>query len=157
MAKRSAGFLIYRQGKRGVEVLLVHPGGPFWAERDAGAWSIPKGEAEPDEDLLRRAKIELKEETGLTVEGPFHALDPVKQTTKTVYAWAVRGVDLPPCGPSNTFTMEWPPRSGRMQEFPEVDRTAWVDLSAARRKLIKGQAGLIDQLENLLANGVLEV
>jgi predicted NUDIX family NTP pyrophosphohydrolase len=157
MAKRSAGFLIYRKGKRGAEVLLVHPGGPFWAGRDMSAWSIPKGEPEGDEDLLERAKIELKEETGLEIAGPFHALNPVKQTTKTVYAWAVQGAGLPPCGPSNTFTMEWPPHSGEMREFPEVDRTAWVDLEAARRKLVKGQVGLIDQLEALIERGVLTI
>ena len=155
MVKRSAGVVLYRRRKRGAEVLLVHPGGPFWAKRDAGVWSIPKGEPEPDEDLLTRAKIELKEETGLTAAGPFHELEPVRQTTKTVYAWAAPGGALPACGPSNTFTMEWPAGSGKMREFPEVDRTAWVDLATARKKLIKGQVGLIDQLESLLKRGVL--
>src|SRR5689334_2357814 len=102
MAKLSAGLVLYRKGTSGIEVLLVHPGGPFWADRDTGAWSIPKGEPAADEDLLARAKIEVKEETGLEVAGPFYELDPVKQTTKTVHAWAAPGHDLPPCSASNT-------------------------------------------------------
>jgi predicted NUDIX family NTP pyrophosphohydrolase len=151
--------VLYRKGKREYEyeyeVFLVHPGGPVWARRDAAAWSIPKGEPEDGEDLLGRAQIELKEETGLTVSGPFHPLDPVRQTTKTVHAWAVSGEGLPAFVSSNTFSMEWPPGSGKIQEFPEVDRAEWFDLATARQKLIRGQAGLIDQLEDLLKRGVL--
>ncbi|HTZ80283.1 MAG TPA: NUDIX domain-containing protein [Stellaceae bacterium] len=151
MAKLSAGLLLYRRRAAGIEVFLVHPGGPFWARKDAGAWSIPKGEAAPGEDLLARARQEFAEETGSVAAGSFHALAPVRQPGgKTVHAWAVEG-DLDAAAiRSNTFTMEWPPRSGRRQDFPEVDRAQWFDLAAAREKINKGQAALLDELESWL-------
>jgi predicted NUDIX family NTP pyrophosphohydrolase len=134
------------------EVFLVHPGGPFWARRDLGAWSIPKGEFAPGDDPLAAARREFAEETGIVPEGEFIPLRPCRQTGgKVVYAWAVEG-DCDPEGiKSNTFVMEWPPRSGRRQEFPEVDRAAWFPLEVAKQKLISGQAGLVDGLRELLA------
>ena len=151
MAKISAGLLLYRRRQNRIEVLLVHPGGPFWARKDAGAWSIPKGEAAAGEDLLARARQEFLEETGSAAAGRFHPLKPVRQPGgKTVHAWAVEG-DLDADGiRSNTFAMEWPPRSGRQQEFPEVDRAQWFDLAAAREKINKGQAPLLAELASLL-------
>lgn len=151
MAKVSAGILLYRRNAASTEVFLVHPGGPFWAKKDDGAWSIPKGEIAPGEGPLARALEEFAEETGSAVAGDFRALPPVRQAGgKTVHAWAVEG-DLDAAQTkSNSFTLEWPPRSGRLQEFPEVDRAAWFDLATARRKLIPAQAALIDALERLL-------
>jgi len=117
--KQSAGLLMYRRRDGRMEVFLVHPGGPFWAKKDAAAWSIPKGEFAADEDPLAAAQREFAEETGLTPSGPFTALTPIKQTGgKIVQAWAVEGDCDPAAVRSNTFTMEWPPRSGRRQEFP---------------------------------------
>lgn len=129
----------------------MHPGGPFWAKKDAQAWSIAKGEAAPGEDLLAVARREFAEETGLACEGPAVALTPRKQTGgKVVHAWAIEAeLDAASIG-SNTFRLEWPPRSGRMQEFPEVDRAAWFSLPTARRKIHKGQIGLLDELEDRL-------
>jgi len=151
MAKKSAGLLLYRDRAAGVEVLLVHPGGPFWARKDDGAWSIPKGEFADGEDPLAAARREFEEETGMRPEGEFSTLVPVKQPGgKMVHAWAVRG-DFDPAGlRSNTFSMEWPPRSGRLSEFPEVDRAGWFTLDDARRKILKGQAGVLDQLRELV-------
>jgi len=149
--KQSAGLLMYRRRDGRVEVFLVHPGGPFWAKKDAAAWSIPKGEFAADEDPLAAAQREFAEETGLTPSGPFAALAPIKQTGgKTVQAWAVEGDCDPAAVRSNTFTIEWPPRSGRRQEFPEVDRAEWFTLGVARNKIHKGQVALLDQLERLL-------
>jgi predicted NUDIX family NTP pyrophosphohydrolase len=151
MPKDSAGLLVWRRRAAGPEVLLVHPGGPFWRAKDDGAWSIPKGEPDPGEDLLAAARRELTEETGAAPEGPFVPLPPVRQKGgKVVHAWAVEA-DVPDpesAGTlrSNTFTMEWPPRSGRMQAFPEVDRAAWFDLDTARRKLNPAQTPLLDAL-----------
>lgn len=154
MAKVSAGLLVYRIRADGPEVLLVHPGGPFWAKKDAGAWSIPKGEATTDESLLAAAQREFQEETGLGIAGDFRALDPVRQSGgKTVHAWAVEADCDAAALRSNMFEMEWPPRSGRKQAFPEVDRAAWLDLASARIKINKGQLHLIDQLERLLQRG----
>lgn len=151
MAKHSAGVLLFRRRGNAVEVFLVHPGGPFWAKKDAGAWSIPKGEAEPQEDLLARAKLEFAEETGFAVTGDFRPLAPVKQAGgKSVHAWAVEGDVDAAAIRSNSFSLEWPPRSGRIREFPEVDRAAWVDLETARRQINPGQRPLIDALEQLL-------
>lgn len=135
----------------GVEVLLVHPGGPFWAGKDDGSWSIPKGELGEGEDPLVAARREFEEETGCAVSGDFVPLKPLRQPGgKVVYAWAVRG-DLDPSGlKSNTFSMEWPPRSGRQQEFPEIDRAAWFPIETAKRKITKGQAGFLSQLEETL-------
>jgi predicted NUDIX family NTP pyrophosphohydrolase len=152
MPKHSAGILLYRRHGDAVQVLLVHPGGPFWARKDEGAWSIAKGEIEPGEDPLGRAKREFVEETGLTIEGIYKPLEPVRQPGgKVVYAWAVEGDADAHAVKSNTFSLEWPPRSGRMQEFPEVDRAGWFDLATARRKINKGQRALIDELEILLS------
>ena len=148
--KTSAGLLLYRDAAGRLEVLLVHPGGPFWAKKDAGAWSIPKGEIGEGEDPLAAAKREFEEETGTRPTGEAIALAPRRQAGgKLVQAWAVRG-DLDPAAlKSTTFTLEWPPRSGRRQEFPEVDRAAWFTLDEARDKILKGQAPFLDDLERV--------
>jgi predicted NUDIX family NTP pyrophosphohydrolase len=133
-------------------VLLVHPGGPYWAAKDDGAWSIPKGEIEESEDVLAAAQREFCEETGGEVKGPFHALAPVKtRGGKWIRAWAASGELDPSMVKSNLFSMEWPPRSGRMQSFPEVDRGAWFTLDAARVKISAGQLPLLDELATLVA------
>jgi predicted NUDIX family NTP pyrophosphohydrolase len=146
MPKQSAGLLLFR--RRGdLEVLLVHPGGPLWAKKDEGAWSIPKGELTDGEDPLSAACRECQEETGATPSGEFIALDPVRQPGgKVVHAWAVESQFDPATLRSGTFQMEWPPRSGRRQDFPEVDRAEWFTIEAARRKMLKGQTPLLDQL-----------
>ena len=150
MTKRSAGILLFRRGGA-IEVFLVHPGGPFWANKDAGAWSIPKGEYEDDEDPLAAARREFAEETGIAVDGDFIPLEPVKQPSgKIVSAWALEGDCDATRITSNSFAMEWPPKSGRHQEFPEVDRAGWFDLDAAREKLTRGQVSLLDQLRRHL-------
>lgn len=145
--KKSAGVLVYRRSAGALEVLLVHPGGPFWAKKDAGAWSIPKGELDDDEEPLEAAKRELFEETGLRPDGEFIALGSLKQRGgKTVHAWAVEGdFDVARLA-SHTFCMEWPPRSGRMREFPEVDRAEWLPLPSARQKILAGQNAFLDAL-----------
>ena len=150
MPKKSAGLLLFRRNSHGspLEVLLVHPGGPFWRKKDEGFWTIPKGEFTDDEDALFAARREFQEETGgEPPTGDYVPLKPVRQASgKIVYAWAIEG-DFDPAGlQSNTFPAEWPPRSGRMQEFPEVDRAAWFTPDAARRMILAGQAPLIDQL-----------
>jgi predicted NUDIX family NTP pyrophosphohydrolase len=151
MAKHSAGLLLYRR-REGLEVFLVHPGGPFWAKKDAGAWSLPKGEFTPPEDPLEAAQREFQEETGLAVAGEFLALTPLKQPSgKIIHAWALQADCDPDAVRSNTFTLEWPPKSGRLQEFPEVDRGAWFSLEAAREKIIRGQAPFLEELRQLLA------
>jgi predicted NUDIX family NTP pyrophosphohydrolase len=151
MAKQSAGLLIYRRRKERIEVFLVHPGGPFWKNKDAGAWSIPKGEFGPEENPLEVAQRELREETGLHVDGPFLSLEPIKQKGgKIVHAWAVTGDFAADEIQSNTFTVEWPPRSGQTREFPEVDRAAWFDFDAAMEKIIEAQQGLLTQLAIIL-------
>ena len=152
MCRTSAGLLIYRRLGSNLEVLLVHPGGPFWRNKDQGAWSIPKGEADDAEDLLAAARREFHEETGFQPDGPFLPLSPVRQKSgKTVHAWALEG-DLDPAAVrSNTFTMEWPPKSGRKAEFPEVDRAAFFDPQTARQKINPAQAPLLDELEAILA------
>lgn len=153
--KKSAGILLYRRAGGGVEVLLAHPGGPFWTRKDEQAWSIPKGELElEDEDPLEAAKRELAEETGAVVSGPVLPLAPIKQPSgKVVHAFAVeQDFDLSTFR-SNTFSIEWPPRSGRQQEYPEVDRVAWFPIDAARVKIQRGQAALLDQLLQILGIG----
>lgn len=151
MTKTSAGLLLYRKVKTCWQVFLVHPGGPLWVNKDLGAWSIPKGEFAPDEDALAAAKREFAEETGFEIEGEFIELVPVKQSSvKTVYAWAVAG-DLDASAiHSNTFSMQWPPKSGRYEEFPEVDRAEWFNMATAKQKIVRGQVPLLEQLEKLL-------
>ena len=179
MPSVSAGLLLYRRrgapemGERRLEVLLVHPGGPYWAKKDAGAWSIPKGEAEPDElgpapstvtdakarnraadvDLLAVALREVKEETGLEPEGPYQPLGGVKaHHHKLIYAWAVEHDCDPAAIVSDSFAIEWPPRSGRRAAFPEVDRAAWFDLPAARAAIVPAQRRFLDDLQ-IVAGG----
>jgi len=143
MAKKSAGILMYRFLEGKLEIFLVHPGGPIWKNKDQGAWSIPKGEFE-DEDPLQAAKREFFEETGMSVEGEFKALTPVTQKNgKRVYAWATEGNVDPEKIKSNEFEMEWPPKSGKLQEFPEVDRAEWFGLEEALLKINSGQAEFI--------------
>jgi len=150
---RSAGIVVYRHGPGGLQFLLVHPGGPYWAKKDEGAWSVPKGEHGEDEDALQVAQRELEEETGMRAEGSFIPLSPVRQRGgKVVTAWAVQGDCDPDTLRSNTFTMEWPPRSGRMQEFSEVDRAAWFTLEEARAMLNPAQLPLLDELTRRLAS-----
>jgi predicted NUDIX family NTP pyrophosphohydrolase len=151
VAKRSAGLLLYRAKERGIEVFLVHPGGPFWAKKDAGAWTIPKGEIEAGEEPLAAAIREFAEETGTTLAGEFRALPPVRQAGgKAVLAWAVAG-DLDAAAiRCNSFEMEWPPRSGKRQSFPEVDRAQWFLLDAARTRINPAQAALLDALAEML-------
>jgi predicted NUDIX family NTP pyrophosphohydrolase len=147
MSKKSAGLLLFRETPAGLEVLLVHPGGPFWARKDDGSWSIPKGEFADDEEPLAAAKREFEEEVGDPPAGDFIRLDPVRQPSgKLVLAWAVRADFDPSSLKSNTFSMEWPPRSGQQQAFPEVDRAAWFNVESARPKILKGQAPFLDQL-----------
>jgi predicted NUDIX family NTP pyrophosphohydrolase len=147
MKKRSAGILAYRHRPDGPEFFLVHPGGPFWKNKDDGAWSIPKGEIGPDEDPLAAAQRELEEETGLKIGGTFTLLTPVKIASgKVIEAWAIEH-DLDASAiKSNTFEVEWPPRSGKRQAFPEVDRAAWFSSRDAFTKINKGQAPLITEL-----------
>jgi predicted NUDIX family NTP pyrophosphohydrolase len=147
MAKRSAGILLYRRTSQ-LEVLLVHPGGPFWAKKDLGAWSIPKGEHDREEEALACALREFEEETGTTPSpGQLVDLGAVRQKSgKVVRAWALEGdIDADEIR-SNTFTIEWPPRSGRMAEFPEVDRAAWFGLDEARARINPAQAAFLDRL-----------
>ena len=151
MPRTSAGLLMYRIKDGAVEVLLAHPGGPFFVHKDDGSWSIPKGEPDAGEDLLLTAQREFEEETGLKAAGPFVPLRPIQQKGgKVVYAWAFEGDCDPAALKSNRFTMEWPPHSGRQTEFPEMDRAEFFDLAAARRKIKAGQEGLIDELDALL-------
>jgi predicted NUDIX family NTP pyrophosphohydrolase len=152
-AKRSAGVLLYRKAPDGVEVLLVHPGGPFWRNKDAGAWSIPKGEYEPGDDPLEAARREFEEELGSAPpDGPTLDIGEVRQKSgKLVCAWALEGDLDATAAHSNSFTVEWPPRSGRMQEFPEVDRAEWFGLKAAREKINPAQAAFLDRLGELEA------
>ncbi|HEY5724429.1 MAG TPA: NUDIX domain-containing protein [Methylomirabilota bacterium] len=149
--KQSAGILLFRDRAGRLEVLLVHPGGPFWAKKDAGAWTIPKGAIEEGEEPLAAARREFEEETGTRPVGEALPLSPRRQPGgKLVLAWAVRG-DLDATAVTSTsFTMEWPPRSGRQQEFPEVDRAGWFALDEARVKILKGQAPFLDDLQRLV-------
>lgn len=151
--KNSAGILLHRLRGSRIEVFLVHPGGPFWAKKDAGAWSIPKGEFEAGQDPLEAAKREFKEETGFAVEGNFIELTPVKQPGgKVVYAWAVMGDCEAESIKSNTFSLEWPPRSGKRKEFPEVDRAGWFTPEVAREKISKGQLNFLEELKRKIEN-----
>jgi predicted NUDIX family NTP pyrophosphohydrolase len=147
MPKKSAGILMYRLSGDAIEIFLVHPGGPFWAKKDLGSWSIPKGEYESDEDPLTAARREFSEETGFAVDGDFIPLAPIRQKSgKIVSAWAVEGTVDASAIRSNSFSVEWPPRSGRQADFPEVDRAEWFNPVEARLKLNPGQAPLVDTL-----------
>ena len=151
MVKRSAGLLLYRFREGALEVFLVHPGGPFWAKKDLGVWSIPKGEMDEGEELLEAARREFEEETGFRPEGIFRELTPVRQRSgKIVHAWAVEGNCDPTAIRSNTITIEWPPRSGRQLEIPEVDRGGWFAIENAKEKILEGQRGLLDELRRLI-------
>jgi predicted NUDIX family NTP pyrophosphohydrolase len=150
MSRISAGLLMYRIYGGTLQVLLAHPGGPFFKNKDEGAWSIPKGEVEPGEDLLETAKREFEEETGITPKGPFIALTPITQKGgKIVHAWAFEDDCDPSVIVSNTFTIEWPPKSGRQMDFPEIDRADFFDVGAAKRKVKAAQAALIEELEGI--------
>jgi predicted NUDIX family NTP pyrophosphohydrolase len=147
MPQRSAGILLFRRRRGAIEVLLAHPGGPFWAKKDEGAWSIPKGVYEPGEDGLAAAKREFAEETGAPTEGEAVALGAFRQSSaKTVDVWAIEGEFDPARLKSNTFTLEWPPRSGRRREVPEIDRVQWFALDEASRKMLKGQRPILQAL-----------
>lgn len=154
MKKQSAGILLYRVTKKGPQVLLVHPGGPFWAKKDMGAWSIPKGEFPEDEELLTAAKREFAEETGTPApEGDLIPLGTTKLSSgKVIHAWALPGDLNAGTVKSNTFAVEWPPRSGVMQEFPEVDKAAWYLLDEAKVKIHKGQLPFIEALAEHLGS-----
>ncbi len=151
--KKSAGILLYRQTNKALEVFLVHPGGPFWKNKDVGAWSIPKGEFTDEEEALDAAKRELEEEVGISCNGPFIELTPLKQKGgKLVFAWAAqKNVD---CNKiiTNTFQMEWPPRSGNFQSFPEVDIAQWFGADDAKQKINSSQSAFIDELIEKLKN-----
>lgn len=148
MPKQSAGILLWRRGSDSLEVLLVHPGGPFFARKDAGVWSVPKGEYTERDEPFVTAKREFSEEVGCQApEGAYLALTPVVQRGgKVVRAFAIEGTCAPTPGASNTFTMEWPPHSGRQQEFPEVNRAEWVPIAVAREKLNPAQVAILDEL-----------
>ena len=151
MPKTAAGILMYRLTGDSLELLLVHPGGPFWVKKDAASWSIPKGEYGPDEDPLAAARREFNEETGFEAQGDFIPLAPVKQPSgKVISVWAVEGSVDATAVRSNTFSMEWPPKSGRQSEFSEVDRAGWFSAEEARLKLTRGQIPFVDALCNQL-------
>ena len=153
--RMSGGILLYRHAAPGLQVLLAHPGGPYFRDRDEGHWTIPKGEPDPDEPLLEAAVREFAEETGLPLpEGPRLELGSITQKGgKVVHAWAVEGDLDPTAARSNEIDIEWPPRSGRTQAFPEIDRVAWFDPGEARRRIKDAQIALIDRLEAALATG----
>jgi predicted NUDIX family NTP pyrophosphohydrolase len=143
----SAGILLYRSGDGRIEVLLVHPGGPFWQRKDAGAWTIPKGEVQPGEDVLDAARREFHEETGWPAAGNAIPLGQIRQASrKVVHAWALLGDFNPAHLHSNTFEMEWPPRSGKVSVFPEADQAAWFGVDEARQRIIPAQAPFLDAL-----------
>ena len=151
MPRVSAGLLMYRIQDGKLQVLLAHPGGPLFKNKDEGDWTIPKGEIEPGEDLLEAAKREFEEETGVTPTGPFTVLTPIQQKGgKIVHAWAFKGDCDPGAIVSNTFRIEWPPRSGRLMDFPEIDRAEFFDVAAASRKIKAAQAALIDELQGVV-------
>jgi len=150
MPKQSAGILLYRNKANRLEVFLVHPGGPFFKNKDEGVWSIPKGEFLDDEDPLTAAKREFLEETGQAIDGEFIKLSPVQlKSGKIVHAWAVEGDIDHEVITSNLFEIEWPPKSGKLQSFPEVDRAAWFTIDEAKVKLSPAQAGLVEELQNI--------
>ena len=150
-ARQSAGLLVHRTRDGALEVFLVHPGGPFWKNKDAGAWSIPKGEFDASEEPLAAARREFEEETGSAVDGPFHALTPCKQKGgKVVHAFAVRADIDAAAIRSNTFEAEWPPRSGQYRTFPEVDRAAWFTIEEAALRINPAQRALLEELRRIV-------
>ena len=151
MSVNSAGILLYRLRDNRVEVLLAHPGGPFWSGKDEAAWTIPKGLTEADEDSLQAAKREFREETGFEVDGQFIDLGTIRQPSrKMIHIWALeQDLDADRLH-SNEFTMEWPRKSGIMMQFPEIDRAEWFDIETARQKIHKGQAGFLDRLHSTI-------
>jgi predicted NUDIX family NTP pyrophosphohydrolase len=152
MPKQSAGLLIYRRRYGELQVFLVHPGGPFWNNKDQGAWSIPKGEFAAGDDPLEAARREFHEETGFTANGEFVPFKPLKQPSgKIVHAWLMEGDYDPGQVRSNTFKLEWPRNSKKFIDVPEVDRADWFTLDVAREKILPGQQGFLDQLENSIA------
>ena len=154
--KWSAGILMFRKRESSLQLFLVHPGGPFWRNKDAGAWSIPKGEYEEGKDPLAAAKREFLEETGIEADGEFLPLGEIKQPSgKVITAWALEGDCEPSAVRSNMFSMQWPPKSGRQQEFPEVDRAAWFSVMEAKKRIVKGQIGFIDRVVALTSAGAL--
>jgi len=157
MAVHSAGILLFRFKSDKLEVMLVHPGGPFWARKDEGAWSIPKGLFDENETPLDAAKREFNEEIGLEVDGQFIELGEVKQPSgKIVHAWALeKDLDVTEIK-SNSFTIEWPKNSGKMREYPEIDRADWFSLDEAREKILRGQIALLDRLEEVVAGQLSE-
>jgi predicted NUDIX family NTP pyrophosphohydrolase len=153
MVKQSAGILVYRKRKNQIEIFLVHPGGPFWLKKDLGVWSIPKGEIEEGEEPFDVALREFKEETGQTISGKFVPLNSVKQKGgKIITAWAVEGDADQGKIISNTFEMEWPPKSGKMKAFPEVDKAEWFAINVAKEKINPAQIAFIDELLIKLEN-----
>jgi predicted NUDIX family NTP pyrophosphohydrolase len=153
MPKQSAGLLLHRRRGDSLEVFLVHPGGPFWKNKDLGAWSIPKGQFSPEEEPLEVAKRELHEETGLTVDGTFTPLTPIRQRGgKIVHAWII-AADVEPGEFKSKYPVEWPPRSGNTQWYPEVDRAEWYVLDVAYEKILESQRPLLDQLQYSLKEG----
>jgi predicted NUDIX family NTP pyrophosphohydrolase len=149
--KKSAGVLLYRLTGTGLEVFLVHPGGPFWKKKDAASWTIPKGEFTDEEEALSAALREFREETGFTPAGPFIPLTPIRQKAgKLVHAWAAAGDLVPALVRSNTVTLEWPPRSGRKLSFPEVDKGEWFTLPIAREKINPAQSAFLDELMEII-------
>ena len=151
MAKRSAGMLLYRRRNEILEVFLVHPGGPLWAKKDFGAWSIPKGEYSDEEDPLAAARREFEEETGMAIDGDFMDLGTIRQAGgKLVSAWAHQGDFDPARLTSNSVEMQWPPRSGRIVKFPEVDRGAWFTMGEAHERILAGQRPILERLEEKL-------
>jgi predicted NUDIX family NTP pyrophosphohydrolase len=151
MRKQAAGILLYREKGSSLEVFLIHPGGPYWAKKDEASWSIPKGEISEAEDPLKAAQREFQEETGFSVEGPFVSIGSVKQSSgKVVQAWACEGNLDASAIHSNSFSLEWPPHSGKYQDFPEADRAEWFSLVQAKRKILKVQLPFLQNLEHLL-------
>jgi predicted NUDIX family NTP pyrophosphohydrolase len=151
MPKQSAGILLFRLRNKDIEVLLAHPGGPFFKNKDDGAWTIPKGEMDEDEDPLMAAKREFKEETGKEINGKFIPLNPIKyKSGKIVYAWAVEGDIDPSLLKCNTFKLEWPPKSGKHIDVPELDRAEWFSVAKGRKKIIPAQSAFLDELEKKL-------
>lgn len=153
----SSGLILFRRTSGKLEVLLAHPGGPFWARRDAGAWTIPKGAVDEGEDLLDAARREFREETGIEADGPFISLGSIKQRAgKTVHAWAWEGDADPLAVTSNVMSTEWPRNSGKFLTFPEVDRCAWFDVRTAHAKINPAQAALIERLQTIVTSSAAE-